>query len=269
MHSLQSLNITNFRSCKATSLSLSAYTPIVGYNNAGKSNILNAIEWLLSASTLTAEDFFDPAEPVIVEGVISGVDAALLAAMPTNQATTISDYLDNDVLRIRRKMVVPGTASTAKIEVRNPKIADEEDSAAWKNNPTGLDGALKVLFPNPIRIHAMENAGDDVGKSSKTNTIGRLISAITEQVKTAHEAEFRAALDVVRKRLAADGAERAAELQTLDAETTTQLQDLFPGLKLKIDITPPDIPDLFKSGTVQVIESDRDGSPRPSNISGS
>ena len=102
----------------------------------------------------------------------------------------------------------------------------------------------------------MEKASDDVGKTSKTNTIGRLIAAITEGVKTAHEVEFRDALATISNRLAADGENRAEELQTLDSETSAQLADLFPGLSLKIDLTPPDIPDLFKTGTVQVIESD-------------
>ena len=262
MHALSKLTIRNYRSCRATELQLHSFTPIVGYNNAGKSNILNAIEWLLSATALTQADFNDSAEPVIVAGQIEGVDAALLTAMPPNQASAITPFVVDQRLRIRRKMAAPGTAATAKIEVRDPAVTDEEDAAAWRSNPTGLDGAIKALFPSPIRIHAMENAADDVGKSSKTNTIGRLIAAITEPVRQAHEGEFLDALELIRKRLSADGAERAAELQTLDAETTAQLAELFPGLSLKIDIAAPELPDLFKSGTVQVIERDGDGSKR-------
>jgi len=44
MHALSDLAIRNYRSCRVTDLQLHAFTPIVGYNNAGKSNILNAIE---------------------------------------------------------------------------------------------------------------------------------------------------------------------------------------------------------------------------------
>jgi len=262
MHALSHLTISNYRSCRATVLQLHSFTPIVGYNNAGKSNILNAIEWLLSASALTQADFNDSAEPVIVAGQIEGVDSVLLAAMPTNQASAITPFVVDQRLRIRRKMTAPGTAASAKIEVRDPAVTNEEDEAAWRSNPTGLDGAIKALFPSPIRIHAMENAADDVGKSSKTNTIGRLIAAITEPVRLAHEGEFLDALAQIQKRLSADGTERAAELQTLDAETTAQLAELFPGLSLKIDIAAPELPDLFKSGTVQVIEGDGDGSKR-------
>jgi putative ATP-dependent endonuclease of OLD family len=262
MHALTFIKISNFRSCRSTELSLSTFTPIVGYNNAGKSTILSAIEWLLAQSALSAADFNVATDSVIVEGKVVGISEAILDAMPANHSAAIRPYLDGETIRIRRKMATPGTAANAKIEVRDLTVEAEDDPSAWRSNPAGIEGAIKAIFPAPIRIHAMENAGDDVAKSSKTNTIGRLIAVITEQVKTAHEAEFRGALETIRRRLAADGAERATELQTLDAETSAQLADLFPGLSLKIDLTPPDIPDLFKTGTVQVVESDGPGSPR-------
>lgn len=48
MHHLTNILIRNFRSCQNVSLELDNCTPIVGYNNAGKSSILQAIEWLVS-----------------------------------------------------------------------------------------------------------------------------------------------------------------------------------------------------------------------------
>lgn len=260
MHSLTYIKISNFRSCLSTELSINEFTPIVGYNNAGKSTILSAIEWLLAPTALNVADFNVTDQSLIVEGKVVGIDNAILEAMPNNHAQAIRPYLSDGEIRIRRKMPSPGTAATAKLEVRDLAVTDENSDTAWRNNPTGLDGAIKAIFPNPIRVQAMEKAGDDVGKSSKTNTIGRLIAAITEEVKQAHEAEFSAALKTIRDRLAADGENRAEELQMLDAEASAQLADLFPGLSLKIDLAPPEIPDLFKSGTVHVIESDGTGS---------
>jgi hypothetical protein len=259
MHALTYIKISNLRSCLSTELSINEFTPIVGYNNAGKSTILSAIEWLLAPTALTATDFNVTDQPLIVEGKVVGIADAILDAMPNNHAQAIRPYLSNGEIRIRRKMPSPGTAATAKLEVRDLGVTDESADTAWRSNPTGLDGAIKAIFPTPIRVQAMEKAGDDVGKSSKTNTIGRLITAITEEVKRAHEAEFTIALKTIRDRLAADGESRAVELQTLDTEASEQLEDLFPGLSLKIDLAPPEIPDLFKSGTVQVIESDGPG----------
>jgi putative ATP-dependent endonuclease of OLD family len=262
MHSLTYVKISNFRSCLTTELSINEFTPIVGYNNAGKSTILSAIEWLLAPTSFASSDFNVADHPVVVEGKVVGINAVILDAMPNNHAQAIRPYLANGEVRIRRKMASPGTAASAKIEVRDLTVSDEKSETAWRTNPVGLDSAIKAIFPSPIRVQAMEKAGDDVGKSSKTNTIGRLIAAITDEVKRAHEEEFSAALKTIRDRLAADGENRAVELQTLDSEASAQLAELFPGLALKIDIAPPDIPDLFKSGTVQVIESDGPGSIR-------
>lgn len=46
------LEINNYLSCKKTELELSPFTSLVGYNNAGKSNILSAVKWLLEKRTL-------------------------------------------------------------------------------------------------------------------------------------------------------------------------------------------------------------------------
>jgi putative ATP-dependent endonuclease of OLD family len=79
MHHLTDISIRNFRSCQKVDLALSYCTPIVGYNNAGKSNIMAAIEWLVAPRVLGGGDFFDPDQPVTVDGVIEGLDEAMLA----------------------------------------------------------------------------------------------------------------------------------------------------------------------------------------------
>lgn len=70
---LASVSISNFRSCKSTSAILRPFTALVGYNNAGKSNIILAIKWLLDGSLISESDVYDPTHPVSVEGVIQGI----------------------------------------------------------------------------------------------------------------------------------------------------------------------------------------------------
>ncbi|MDK2593534.1 AAA family ATPase [Pseudoalteromonas obscura] len=64
-HFIQKLNINNFKSCKEFETELTACTPMVGYNNAGKSNVLEAIEWLLKDKLLSAETYYDPALDIV------------------------------------------------------------------------------------------------------------------------------------------------------------------------------------------------------------
>lgn len=255
MHRLARVSISNFRSCKQVSLPLDDFTPIVGYNNAGKSNMLTAIEWLLDASALLVTDFTSLKEPVSVEGTITGISDTLLATMPANQQKQIKPYVDKEALRFRRTMAQPGAGSTAKSEVRDPAVPDEKAEKAWVPNPTGIQQALKALFPEAIRVHAMQDASDDVGKQTKSNTIGKLIADIIEPVRKEHEGELRNALASIAKKLSADGEERTAKLKEFDSGATESLKDLFPGLQLKLDVPLPEIPDLFKNGTVRVLEA--------------
>jgi len=98
MHRLAQISITNVRSCKQVTLPLGDFTPIVGYNNAGKSNMLSAIEWLIDASALSATDFNTAKEPVSVEGKITGITDSLIVNMPANQQKQIKPYVKNEAL---------------------------------------------------------------------------------------------------------------------------------------------------------------------------
>ncbi len=69
--------------------------------------------------------------------------------MPANQQAAIRPFVVDQRLKIRRKMTVPGSATTAKIEVRDPQIENDEDEAAWRSNPTGpLVSAAQIAMPN-------------------------------------------------------------------------------------------------------------------------
>lgn len=75
---LTSVKITNFRSCKDVSLDLGAMHALVGANNAGKSTILRALDFLFNPSTSKLDDecFWDgqPAE-IRVEAIFTQLNA--------------------------------------------------------------------------------------------------------------------------------------------------------------------------------------------------
>lgn len=95
MHHLTDIAIRNFRSCQNVDLSLSDCTSIVGYNNAGKSNIMAAINWLVSSRALGAGDYFDTEQPIIVEGTIDGLDDAMLERLDANHRNKIAPFVQD------------------------------------------------------------------------------------------------------------------------------------------------------------------------------
>jgi predicted ATP-dependent endonuclease of OLD family len=253
-HKLSEVRIKNFRSCIDTELKLSGYTPLIGYNNAGKSNALTAIQWLLRKTSLDTKDFFDPASSVEVEGIIEGISQDILDQMATNHRSSIENYITDEKLRIRRVQTTPNARAAAiNISVWNEAAQD------WVPNPNGIDNALKSLLPEPIRIGAMENAAEDASKAKSTTTIGKLLSEFLEPVKAAHGTELAGHLSEVSRRISSDGDMRFGELAVIDQNVNQKIDDLFPGMSLKLHFDTPTFDELIKSGSIKVYENQNQG----------
>lgn len=259
MHQLSEIRIQNFRSCRNVELTLGDCTPIVGYNNAGKSNLLDALAWFVAPAPLRDTDFHDIEKPVMVEGTLAGLDGDHLDALADRHRTKIEPYIEEGRLHVRRTQPYPGAKkSDIGIEVRDPAMAhDAED--AWKPNPSGIDNALKALFPEPITIGAMEDAAEDATRAKNTSTIGKLLAQFTGPAEAAHGDDLQAALAPLVEKLTATGAERAEELCRFDREATEALIPFFPGIQLHLDIPVPTVRDMFGKGTVRISEEGRDG----------
>lgn len=255
MHCLSEITIQNFRSCTDSHFPLSEFTPLVGYNNGGKSNLLAAIRWLLRPYSLSITDFNNSELPIVVSGTITGITPEILGALAETHRNRIQSFCSNNKLGIRRRQSVPGMpASSIILEVRNPDVSDINADNAWSRNPTGIDAAIKALFPEPIEIGAMEDATEDIGKSKTGTTIGKLIAEIMEPIEQQHGTAILQALNGIKQRLAADGAERAPELNQFDEGANENLKDIFPGIKIRLHIPTPEIKTLFKDGTIKVFE---------------
>ena len=251
MHILSSITIKNFKSIKDFTFLLTSYTPLVGYNNAGKSNILEAIKWLLNKSSLDDSYFNNINEAIEVSGRIEGINEELLNQLPQAQRNSIMPYIIDEQLDIKRVQQTPSIA-VRNINLEVKKINETE----WVANPNGLDAALKSLFPEPIEIGAMENAAEDASKSKNTTTIGKLIAEIMAPIETNHTTAITEALKSLKNKFEADGSDRATELTNFDTEATTKLQEYFPGISIKLHVPTPVIKEVFKGGTLKVYEND-------------
>lgn len=251
---LSEVTITNFCSCHDLTISLAEFNPIVGYNNSGKSNILRAINWLLKKAVLPGHMFHNAGAPVWVAGVIENVNLALL---PQNQQLAVSPYLIGTSLKVRRIQPVPGCpVGQVKVEVY------DHGANVWSDNPAGLDTALGVLFPDPLYVEAMEDAGEDIGKFSAKNTIGLLLKQVLAKIHAENAQAITAmqgAFSQVSTFLAGQG--RMAELTQFESDASNAIASFFPGLSLHLNFATPSIEEIFKTSTVTL--SDVQGAPRP------
>jgi len=254
MHRLSYLVIKNFRACRDVSLPLEGYTPLVGQNNAGKSTILQAIEWVLKPKALSVADFADPKSPIEVAACIDGISEAILDRIPEQKhRRAIEPYCRDGQLWIR--VIANGTGKNAvQKEVWDIEHCHgHELPDHWRDYPTGLPQAVSVLLPEPLVVQAMHDLGEDLGKAKAGTTIKGLLDEIMGPLLAAH-AELNTALETIRHVLTADGDNRSDHLQQFDTDATDALTHFFPGLALDLDLQVVDVKEFFKAGDLHVTD---------------
>jgi len=255
MHKIDKVEIENFRSCRSLEVQLSSFCPLVGYNNAGKSNIMDAIRWVLHHGALDEEDFWDPNRRVVVTAHLEGISENVLSGLSEIRRERIEPFVrDDGHCRFRRYQPDP-SGTKGNIELEAYRFSpDEDEEQEWVESPTGLNKTIQTLFPEPIEVRAMEDAAEDIGKSKSTSTIGRLIAEVLNPDTRDVSDQLQTPLQTLQDRLAADGEERLEVLDDLDEGATETVNEYFPGLEIRTHIPVPDAEDLFGDGTIQVID---------------
>src|SRR5690606_18193326 len=86
----------------------------------------------------------------------------------------------------------------------------------YKDNPAGIDNAIKDIFPDPIRVGAMENAEEDAAKAKTTTTIGKLLNELIQPLTDTYESQLNIHIDRISSQISCNGVERFSELNQLD-----------------------------------------------------
>ncbi|MDA0574507.1 ATP-dependent nuclease [Burkholderia gladioli] len=251
MHHISEISIKNFRSISEGLFPLSHYTPLVGYNNAGKTNIIRAIGWIIKKSSLPAEDFHQVDQPVVVEVAISGITDEVLDAIGNAHRGRIAPLVVDGLIRIRRIQATPDQAVAS---IRFDVLKRENDQDEWVVNPAGIDAAIGALFPDPIFVGAMENSTEDVAKFGSSTTIGKLLKEIMTPIIDRNSPIVAEALLEIGRRLSANAEEKDETLIDLDGRIRVELSKLFPGVSAKTHIPVPEFADFMKSATIRIFE---------------
>lgn len=226
----------------------------MGQNNVGKSTILEAIRWVLKPTALLESDFHSGQSTVTVAACVEGITSTVLDKIREQKhRKAIEPYCHDGTLWIRASNG-RGTKAITK-EIWDPEQYSGFDLPDhWRSYPTGLPQAVNALLPEPLFIEAMEDIGEDLGKSKAGTTIKRLLDEIMGPVLDAH-ADLNNALDRIRSILAVDGTNRSSLLQRFDEEATRALSDFFPGLDLDLDLQAVSIKEFFKTGDLRVTDN--------------
>lgn len=185
------LSVTNFRSVgnKQTLRFRSQYGVLVGANNAGKTNLLTALEWVLHRSPfrlrIHRDDYFDPAREISIEALIGGVSdrdkKRLYAACSSQQQRGKLSKDDDPIITL--------TLTISPMEADEEAGQDDEGPSGTGKATLGLD-----LWGFPIRqkvtdrraavvqmlpVSAQRRIDDDLSASAWT-PYGRLMRSVLE-----------------------------------------------------------------------------------------
>ena len=207
---LISISIRNLRSIREETFPLSDFTALIGYNNAGKTNILMGIRWLLFRSTLDNSYFDDPNQPVEVEGLFGGITDSVLEKLPTEDAAQLKPFLRNGKIRVQRFQKLPGE-SVSGVEFWALDWNGDGGKGEWVKVPVGFETVFSRIFPPPIQIWDFE--GD--------KAFAKLLDEIFSPLERRLGKEFNELIQKFTNLLDSGSDSRAEELELFERGLST------------------------------------------------
>lgn len=226
---------------------------IVGNNNAGKTTIFNAIDFLINGGS--KKDFITnglETEDVTVEAIFQ------FQSDSENIPSKYSKYVDNNEIKLKRSSkveIITQNGKNTELNIKkiltyNPNAEEDKVYGGQYENPSGIDSTIKEMIsiePVYADIH-----NDDVINFGSTKITGKLIKGAIgdfeesnqyKNFKIAHEAAF-----------GDNGLQ--GRLSDLSGEISDIIKSQFGDAEIDFDFNIPDTQDLIKKGTIKITEND-------------
>src|SRR3989338_2788885 len=169
---ISKISVNNFRSIeKVENLELSPFNVFVGQNNHGKTNFLEAIEWLYNGGD-EDELVRSGASPDSVSVEIEFGDSQTGLERITTPAakTKIKNIVgDNEVVRVRRRLT------------DSKKVYYIDTDGSEKDFGTGIANALLDFFPK-LQFVKTETTLKEVAKYGRKTPMSEMLSDVLEQI---------------------------------------------------------------------------------------
>ncbi|HUS70471.1 MAG TPA: AAA family ATPase [Anaerolineae bacterium] len=253
---LEELTVQNFRSIRKETFRFQSLAILIGKNNSGKSNVLEATRILLEGTgkDVCLEDFFDEGCDIEIRGTFSGV-RDYLPLCDQQHRTKVEARIDPQDRIVLRRTVGASTQKLGKIEIR--------DNSGEFGTPTGIDAGLRSVLPEVVSIMPLDDPSDEA-TAKGTKALGKLLRRILEMVEAQVQPELdrayrqaNAMLNVVAvdqegSRLEQD--DRVPDLRRIESKVATHLQDTFPRATVRLRVGLPALEEIMGQVEVKVLE---------------
>ena len=169
----------------------SRHIALVGANNAGKSNIITAIDWVLGPRLpyqlrTEKDDYFDTSKPIVIQAVLGDVVAKekpRLMGLATNQQQrgALSKKTDPEIeLTVTIPSLEHDTSDSEEDEGDdNSTTRPNLDIKLWGFSVYKKQGEIRKLLAQLIRVGSDRNVEDDL-QASRWTPYGQLMKSVLE-----------------------------------------------------------------------------------------
>lgn len=254
MITLVELHVVNFRSIRDETFKFDKLSVLIGKNNCGKSNLLDAIQLLIEGSSkdIDGKDFFDKSADILICGKFSGTKDYLHLLDDKNKPRLEERLDDEGCITIRRF----GRATEVKLDKQEIRDKDTDNFST----PTGIDAVIRQLLPEVVYIRPLSNVSEELSGRT-TSAITRLFAVIMSNI----EGSLQPLLDQAYQKanlllnVVADPQDatkevdtRLAELQSIESTLNGYLSQAFPNTKARFNIGMPDIKQVMANNEIQI-----------------
>ncbi len=227
--------IENFRSIEHADLELSDFNILIGQNNTGKTNFLEAINWFYTGSGSTDDIKFqrDSSRQVAVTIEFSGAKHGAQNMVNEANRTKIQNILSgSDTISITR--------TSADSKKRTVSINGEV-----KKNPTGFDTALNDFLPKFEYIHTRQYY-EEFTKYSQKSAVGIMLSSVIEEILS-DDPKYRAFRSTFEDLFNSEDSAVNGHFKALGGSVKNHLEKQFSECtKVFFEVQSPEFNDLLK-----------------------
>jgi putative ATP-dependent endonuclease of OLD family len=256
MLALSQLTLNNFRSVKEETFCFQSLSVLIGQNNTGKTNVLDAISILLEGTSrdVTQEEFFDQNSDFLIEGKFFGI-RDYLDILDQRHRPRIAERIDDEGFITVHRVGNSTELSLSPIQIRNIETGVFD-------TPTGIDAALRQILPEIVHVKPLADVADEVSGKT-TSSLTKILTQISSEIETQAQPLLDQAYEVANALLniVADPTDPAREqdsrvraLIEIEDRVTSYLQETFPTGKVRLKIELPSVKQIL--GGVDVLIHD-------------
>jgi putative ATP-dependent endonuclease of OLD family len=256
MLALSQLTLNNFRSVKEETFSFQSLSVLIGQNNTGKTNVLDAISILSEGTSkdVTREEFFDLNSDFLIEGKFSGV-REYLDILDQRHRPRIEERIDDEGFITVHRVGNSAELTLSPIQIRNT-------ATGVFDTPTGIDAALRQILPEILHVKPLADVADEVSGRT-TSSLTKILTQISNEIETQTQPLLDQAYQHANALLnvlvdptdpANEQDQRVRALIEIEDRVTSYLQETFPKGKVRLKIEMPSLKQIL--GGVDVLIHD-------------